>query len=162
MVTNPNGVERAESCQCYNGYGDANYAKEIRRKIEEHGIQHHVCWRESVEDVSGPYRIHDIVVIPRASRERMGFPLRLIEAMSFGKPVVVSDLGEMPRIVEGCGIVFPHGSSEALAAALYRLLSDGNFYRECAENCYRRVSQYHPLRTVGRIVDLYKEVVLAG
>lgn len=146
----------------WNGYGDANYAQEIRRKIEEHEIQRHVCWWESVEDVSGPYRTHDIVVIPRASRERMGFPLRLIEAMSYGKPVVVSDLGEMPRIIGQCGLVFPHEDAGSLAEALQRLLSDRSLYKECAENCYQKAKEYHPSRTIRRLVDLYREIALGG
>ena len=146
----------------WNGYGDLNYAQSIKKRIEERGIEQNVRWMESVEDVPALYQDHDIVVIPRAFRERMAFPLRLIESMSYGKPLVVSDMGEMLRIAEGCGLVFPHGSSEALASALHRLLSDRDFYNECVEICYQKASQYHPLRTVGRLAGLYKEVGFAG
>jgi glycosyltransferase involved in cell wall biosynthesis len=92
----------------------------------------------------------------------MAFPLRLIEAMSYGKPVVVSDLGEMPRIIGQCGLVFPHEDAGSLAEALERLLSDRSLYKECAENCYQKAKEYHPSRTIRRLVDLYREIALGG
>jgi hypothetical protein len=41
-------------------------------------------------------------------------------------------------------------------------LTDKKFYRKCVENCFQKASRYHPLRTVERLADLYKEVVFAG
>ena len=55
-------------------------------------------------------------------------PTKLVEAMAAGRPVVASDLGRMGAIVRaaGCGVVVPPADVEAHAAALDRLLGDGD------------------------------------
>ena len=55
-------------------------------------------------------------------------PTKLVEAMAAGRPVVASDLGRMGAMVReaGCGLVVPPADVEAHAAALARLLSDGD------------------------------------
>jgi len=144
----------------WNGYGDREYAQSVKEKIKEYEIEEHFKWERSIEDVPTLYRNNDIVVIPRAFQQRMGFPLRLLEAMSFGKPVVVSDLGEMAQAAEGCGLVFPHGNSERLATALHKLLTNDLFYQQCAHNAYQRVSRYSAQSTVARLLDVYRQVAM--
>jgi glycosyltransferase involved in cell wall biosynthesis len=48
----------------------------------------------------------------------------VIEAFSAGVPVVASDAGGLPEIVERNGIIFPRGNSSAMAAAIIRVLID--------------------------------------
>jgi glycosyltransferase involved in cell wall biosynthesis len=52
-----------------------------------------------------------------------GFGLTALEAMACGAPVIVSDRGALPEVVDGGGIVVDP-SPDAIAAALARLLSD--------------------------------------
>ena len=156
------GMEDVTATIAWNGYGDRKYLRHIEEKVKEHQIQPHVVWKQTITDLPAFYQAHDLIVIPRASRDRMAFPLRLIEAMSYGKPVVVSDLGEMPRIIGQCGLVFLHEDAGSLAEALERLLSDRSLYKECAENCYQKAKEYHPSRTIRRLVDLYREIALGS
>ena len=142
----------------WNGHGDGKYKGLIHAKIAGYRLEDHVQWEHSTEDVPALYQAHDIVVIPRASPECMGFPLRILEAMSYGKPMVVSDIGEMPNIVDGCGVTYLHEDTDALAAALHRLLSDRDFYQKCMTYAYRRAEQYHPSHVVTRLVKLYEAV----
>ena len=146
----------------WNGYGDAGYAQEIRERIEKHNIIEHFRWEQSVDDPGSLYREHDLVVIPRASTARMGFPLRLIEAMSYGKPLVVSDIGEMPRIVKDCGLVFDHEDVTGLANALSILITDLDFYHRCAENARSRALEFDASRTVATVVEHYRELIHGG
>jgi len=146
----------------WNGQGTREYARRIQKTIQALGLEARVQWKGVVPDLAALYREHDLVVIPRAARQRMGFPLRLIEALSYGKPVVVSDLGEMPAIVvDGSGLVFPHGDVPRLAHTLRRLLSDPDLYRQCVSTAYETAQRYPPSRTVGRFLDLYQEVARA-
>lgn len=152
------GLEDFSITIAWNGYGDLDYVRKVRKKIAAYRIQKHFQWNQLANDVPGLYQGHDFVVIPRDSDERMGIPLRLIEAMSYGKPVIVSDMCEMPKIAEGCGLVFSSGDSFSLATVLHRFLTDSAFYQQCAQNGYRKASQFHPQRTVPQLVDLYKEL----
>jgi glycosyltransferase involved in cell wall biosynthesis len=112
-----------------------------------------------VTDLARLYRAHDVVVIPHASQERMGFPLRLLEALSYGRPVVVSDTGEMPLVAAGSGVVFPRRNAAALASALQTLLGDAALYHRCVRQAYETVARYEPAETLRRLVGIYDELV---
>jgi glycosyltransferase involved in cell wall biosynthesis len=142
----------------WNGYGDSKYVDMIRTRIAEYDLEDRIQWQHTVENIPALYQTHDLVVIPRASPERMGFPLRVLEAMSYGKPVVASDVGEMPQIVADCGLTYPHEDADALGGALCRLLTDNTFYRLCSKNAYRKVRQYHPSHTIARLARLYEDL----
>ena len=60
------------------------------------------------------------------SRWYEGFPLSVIEAMYYGAPVVVPELGGLPEIVDHgiCGLTYAPGSAEELAERLGRLTAD--------------------------------------
>ncbi|WP_291298018.1 glycosyltransferase family 4 protein [Elioraea sp.] len=65
----------------------------------------------------------DIVVLP-ARYESFG--LVAVEAMMFGKPVISTQAGGIPEVVENgvTGLLVPPGEPEALAAAMRRLVTD--------------------------------------
>jgi glycosyltransferase involved in cell wall biosynthesis/peptidoglycan/xylan/chitin deacetylase (PgdA/CDA1 family) len=143
----------------WNGYGSRAYVEEIHHEIARRGLSAHVRWEGVATDPGALYRSHDVVVIPTTTQERMGFPLRLVEALSYGKPVVVSDVGEMPMVAEGSGIVFPREDAPALAAGLHRLLSDTSFYAACSRQAATSATSYEPSRTVARVAGVYREVL---
>ena len=156
------GLEDFTVTIAWNGWGNTSYMNQVKARIAALNVSQHFLWEETVEDPGTLYQRHDLVVIPRASRARMGFPLRLVEAMSYGKPVVVSDMGEMPKVAEQCGLVVKHDDSSEFAAAIYRLLVDAEFYRGCSENALQKVAQYAPDRAVARLVELYEDLIRVG
>jgi len=158
LLTRHDGLNNCTLTVAGNGYEEDGYVDRLRAEIAGYGLGDRVRWEQSVGDVPALYQTHDLVVIPQASPERMAFPLRLLEAMSYGKPVVVSDLGEMPQVADGWGVVYPAGDAGALAAALHRLMTDQAFYRQCVLHARQQVKQYHPSYTVTRLVELYEEL----
>jgi glycosyltransferase involved in cell wall biosynthesis len=79
-----------------------------------------VGWRSKAEVDEALSRAR-AVVVPSRSCETFG--LVAAEAMSAGVPVVVSDAGALPELIEksGAGVVYPAGDVEALASALMRI-----------------------------------------
>ena len=146
----------------WNGHGSPSYAASMRERVRAHALEDHVRWQGVAPDVGALYRAHDCVVIPHTGNERMGFPLRLIEAVSYGKPVVVSDVGEMPNVVDGCGLVYPHGDANALAGALRTLLGDGASYRHRIRAAFETAERYANAGTCARFFALYRELSQAG
>ena len=53
-----------------------------------------------------------------------GFGLPPLEAMTCGAPVVVSNTSSLPEVVGDAGIMVAPKDDEAIAAALYRMLTD--------------------------------------
>jgi glycosyltransferase involved in cell wall biosynthesis len=69
------------------------------------------------------YRHASVVVLPS---HREGLPLCVLEAMAHGRPVVATNVGGIPQLVEDgrTGYLVEPGDSDALRGALVRLLED--------------------------------------
>jgi glycosyltransferase involved in cell wall biosynthesis len=101
----------------------------------------------------------DVFVLPS---EREGQSIALLEAMSAGLAVVVSDGAGNPEAIGGAGIVVHHGDSAALAGALRRLANEGATRRQLGEAAQRRFrEQFAPEAFLERMRSVY-EAVLAG
>ncbi|MBU0671461.1 MAG: glycosyltransferase family 4 protein [Candidatus Margulisbacteria bacterium] len=69
------------------------------------------------------YRLADVVVYPSSAEEPFG--LTMLESMAAAKPIIVTDSGGMPEIIQNDinGYVIPKGNHEALAEKIIKLLS---------------------------------------
>jgi glycosyltransferase involved in cell wall biosynthesis len=73
-----------------------------------------------------PAQLRASLVFVQPSMVEEGFPLTSLEAMACGLPLVTSDRGGCPEMVEdgGNGFVVPSGDAGALAAALRKIVDD--------------------------------------
>ena len=76
--------------------------------------------RGEVEDISDFYRDIDALVL---SSRTEGFPNVVAEAMSYGKPVITTDVGDAAMVVADTGFVVPPRNAQALADAM-RMIFD--------------------------------------
>jgi glycosyltransferase involved in cell wall biosynthesis len=107
------GVHRAGSA----------YAAELRSRIAELGLSEHVRFAGFRDDVPDVLQALDVVV--HASVRPEPFGRVILEAMALGRPVVASDAGGVPELIEHerTGLLAPPGDAGALAACLERILS---------------------------------------
>lgn len=96
----------------------------------------------------------DVFTLPSLSE---GLPLSLLEAMAAGIPVVVTDVGGMPEVIDDgqTGLIVPKGDVEALASKVLFLLQNpsvavkmGAAGRSCARERFcleRMVAEYRGL-----------------
>ena len=85
-----------------------------------------------------------------------------VEAMALGKAVVATDVGGLPETVKDgiTGILVPPDDIDALAEAIYELLS--NPQRRKTMGARARVEarqQYHPKEVAQRCIDVFEEVL---
>jgi glycosyltransferase involved in cell wall biosynthesis len=88
-------------------------------------------------------------------------PLSVLEGMASGLPVVATDVGEVPRMVEHgvTGYVVPARSPDALASALRKLLTDPEQRRRMGAAGRRRVEErFSSAATARAIAELYERL----
>jgi len=49
-------------------------------------------------------------------------PAKLFDAMAMGKPIVATDVSDIPAVLEGCGLVVPAGDVNALSQGISYVL----------------------------------------
>lgn len=101
--------------------GDGPERAGLEALAGERGLGQRVRFLGMVARPERFYPLLDAFVMPSRSE---GLPVALLEAMASGVPVVVTRVGAMPGVVDGCGIVVESGDRRALAAALHRLMSE--------------------------------------
>lgn len=86
---------------------------------------------------------------------------KLFEYVQAGLPVVASDLPEIRRIVRqyDLGLLVPAGDSEALIAALRRMIADLELRRGCAINASAAADKLSWEVQEYLLVDLYKKIL---
>jgi glycosyltransferase involved in cell wall biosynthesis len=103
---------------------DAAFKAELLALIEQLGIAdrvHFLGWRSDV-----PRLLSTMDILVHASLEPEPFGRVLIEGMAASKPVVASNSGACPEIIQDgvSGVLVPPGDPAALAAAITGLLSN--------------------------------------
>ena len=100
------------------------------------------------------HRACDIYVSP-AYAETFAHPL--VEAMSSGLPLVVSDLPVHREICKDAGIYFPGFSPEALAERVLQIHESPEFAQTLSRNALRRASDFNWSEHVDRLLLLASE-----
>jgi glycosyltransferase involved in cell wall biosynthesis len=101
------------------GDGDAHLLAQLRQQASELGA--HVYFAGPRDDVGQWLRAAEVFVLPSEWEARA---LVVQEAMASGTPVVATDVGGLPDLVRGNGLLVPPGDAEAIASATARILAD--------------------------------------
>ncbi len=100
---------------------------------------------------------HAAVVVVPSSLE--GLSIALLEAMSFGRAVLASDIPENAEVVEGAGEVFRRGDVADLGRALLALLADPDGRRRLGAAARDRIAdRYDWDRVADRTLELYRSL----
>ncbi len=132
--------------------GDGPLEGTLKRKAAALGVNGRVRFVGRVPRLKPYYMACDILVLPSNSSLE-AFGLVQLEAMSFGKPVVTSDLptGVTYANLDGrTGLTFPVGDSGKLGAALNRLIEDEPLRKRLGEQARERVRAEFLASAVGR------------
>jgi glycosyltransferase involved in cell wall biosynthesis len=103
--------------------GEGSRLDALHQIASEQGIERHVIFTGRRDDIPAVTAALDVAVLP-SYREAQG--LTILEAMAMSRPVVASNVGGIPEMVEDgvTGLLVPPRDPPALAAAISRLLLD--------------------------------------
>lgn len=91
-----------------------------------------------------------------------GLPVALLEALSWGRAIVATEVGGVPEVVDDGreALLVPAGETDALAAAIRSLLEDPQRCRELGAAGRERAAAINDREVCGRLEALYEEVLL--
>jgi glycosyltransferase involved in cell wall biosynthesis len=139
-----------------NGIGEENH-NQVKSLIANMGLEDIVSVK-GIVDTSQAYRESDVVVIPRQEPTRMAFPVRILEALSFNKPLIVTNICDMGLLVEGCALVVDPKNPGDLASAIVNLAEDRRLLQRLSNNCPALNQKYAPRISLETISSVLKEV----
>ena len=102
------------------------------------------------------YEGASVLVVPSLDE---GFGLPVLEAMTLGVPVVVSNRGSLPEVLGDAGPIVDATDPHALGAAIERVVRDRAFAAACAANGIARSQQYRWDRAAQQTYALYERAI---
>lgn len=139
--------------------GDGPMSDEWKRMANDLGISRSVRWTGFRRDVAAILAEADLFVLPTL---RDAFPTVLLEAFAAGVPVIASEVGGVPEIVEDerTGLLVPPGDEKALADAIDRALGDSSWRDRTAEAARTKVERDFSIDAwFNRLENLYSAVL---
>jgi glycosyltransferase involved in cell wall biosynthesis/folate-dependent phosphoribosylglycinamide formyltransferase PurN len=135
-----------------------NCEADLRRFVQEQGLQARVSFAGTVENVAPYLRAAEGFVFP--SQEE-AFGLSVVEAMACGLPIVSTRTGGLADFVaeENGAITIEAGSAESLERGLERLLADDALAAELGQRARRAACDRF---TMDAVRDRYLELISAG
>jgi glycosyltransferase involved in cell wall biosynthesis len=121
------------SLQIY-GYGKDHEKQRIINTIKRLNLQNNVSLNDFAPDVASLLTNASVLVVPSQAYESFG--LTIIEAMAFGVPVVTTDVGGMPEVLEdsNAGYVCSKNDSIKFANSIVNILADQDLASELGRN----------------------------
>jgi glycosyltransferase involved in cell wall biosynthesis len=105
------------------------------------------------------YSLASAFMLPSYSES---FPMTVLEAMACGLPVVASNVGGIPEMIDSNenGILIQPGNEKGLAAALLKLLGDRSFAKRLATNARNKAcEEFSSLKMAAETADMYRRTV---
>lgn len=132
--------------------------KAIQEKVKVSNLQGCVKFLSGLSDfeVRCVYRLCSLLVFP-SSYEGFGIPI--LESMAAERPMVLSDIPVFHEITQNKGVYFPHDDSDAMAAAIEKVLSSGSERTRLIEYGKERVQDFDFYSLAGQLECLYKALL---
>ncbi|HVR72728.1 MAG TPA: glycosyltransferase family 4 protein, partial [Planctomycetota bacterium] len=130
----------------------------LRKLVRELRLEPHVTFSAHIPDRRELFRTFDIVVVPTL---RGGVGSTALEAMSVGKPVIASAVGEILHIIEDgkTGILVPEGDKESLAEKIAELIANPGLCRTLGSNARAYVVDHFALAPMVKATrEFYEDV----
>lgn len=114
----------------------------------------------SEHDLPNIYAAADVFVLPSIWEE--GFGMTMLEAMATGKPVIATNVGGIPEIIDNqrTGILVEPRDPIRLASAIISIIKDEGFAKEIGKNARQIVEKKFEWRLIAkRTIELYETLI---
>jgi glycosyltransferase involved in cell wall biosynthesis len=141
--------------------GEGDLYEELLRVVDQNGLSDSVLFTGFQADVSEILSTFDVAVLP-SFFEGMGRVL--LEAMAMEKPVVASNVGGIPDLVEhqSNGLLVKPGNAAELTDALERILSDRVLSSKMGKEGRKRIQEQFSSNTMVQSIDRVYRQLLTG
>lgn len=125
---------------------------------ERLGLEGNVIFTGKVNDdkkLNEYYASCSIFVLPSFHE---GFGIPIVEAMSFGKPVIATKVATIPELVEHgrSGLLVNPSDPEGLSSAIVSLFSDDSAYKFMSRNALERSKLFTWSKCADKVLNVYK------
>lgn len=149
---------------CAKIAGDGDERPQLEQLARDLGIAERVAFIGKIGSEEVPDFLSELDVLLLPSRTtatwKEQFGRVLVEAMAVGVPVIGSDSGEIPYVIDEAGLVFPEGDADALRSCIQRVMDSAELQSTLSTRGQTRVrTHYTQQQIAAKTVNVYRELV---
>ncbi len=140
--------------------GDGPQKLELETITRNLGLQEFTIFTGFQKHVVNLLPALNIFVLPSLTE---GTPMALLEAMSYGIPVVATHVGGIPKVInnEENGILIPPSNDSELAASILKLLNSKKLQEKLSNGARKSIKERYSLKNwIKAIEQLYMELTI--
>ena len=112
---------------------------ELEELCRELGLEKRIHFLGMREDIPQLLKSVDVIIM---SSHFEGLSLSSLEGMASGKPFIASDVAGLHEIVNGYGVLFPHGDALKLAESILKVCENEYYRKDIAQKCQIRAINF--------------------
>jgi len=137
--------------------------RELKKKINQIGIKENIMEVGLVQNIQSLMAVSDVVVTPFLSTSGPAdYPISVLEAMAVGRPVIATQVGGIPEVIESGknGILIKPGDANELAQNILVLLKNPKLQKGLGTNAaYFIANQFNLNKIANKVQNLYEKVL---
>jgi len=145
------------------GIEDNDYHNSLKNKAEGLGLKDDIIYfpPQAFEKLSHFLAITDLVVVPQQKRAASygQVPAKIFDAMAMAKPIIATNISDIPEILDGCGWVIEPENPRLLAETTQYVLDHpaeaGKMGRKAREKCDKKYSWHIIEKNLIKIFERY-------
>jgi len=139
--------------------GSGSQESRLKEISEKSGLDVRFIGKVLNKEVAKYYLSCSVVVVPSVWMENS--PVVIYEALSFGKPVVTTDRGGNPELIEHGknGFVVPANDSTGITKAVLKLLNDDELYAKMAKNALNSSRKFDIEKYIDNLEKIYSGII---
>lgn len=117
-----------------------------------------VNFEGQIEDIEDMWKSYHALILPSRSE---GLPLSMVEAMSAGRPVIISNAGGNTEMVEeGITGFIGHADEESFGEAMERAWNNRNHWEQIGKNAAKYIAEHVPKSPETEFANLIAELLI--
>ncbi len=138
--------------------GDGDDIDECKVYVKQNGLCEHVIfmgYRTDTDELLSSSHVY----INSSQSEALSFAI--LEAMSKGLPVILTNVGGNSELITDNGILLEYGDTNAMAKAMLKLMDDNSYYKQCSQESLKSVKEEFSLENqLNKTYEIYQSVSL--
>jgi len=137
-------------------FGDGPEKKKLEKQIAESNLEKNIFLAGRIPSAAQYLAAFDIFVLPSVKE---GLPYAILEAMAAGLPIVATNVGGIPELIENnvSGILVELKNPTAMAKAIENLVRDEDKQKNLAKNARRSIERFSLKSMLFQTLALYKD-----
>ena len=138
--------------------GEGDQTDVVENFVAESGLKESVIFAGFRQDIADLLQIMDVYCL---TSNNEGLGRSILEAQAAGIPVIATDVGGVPEIIQDgiTGILVPPGDHERFAQAIESLIIDQDIGKRLIGNASGRIHEFSLIKTLQNIDNLYRELL---